>query len=326
MEDQLKLILDQAKSDIKASAPENYEELRIKYLGRKSELTKLMATVKDMPTQQRASAGKVSNQVKKEISSLLAELKAKVVEAPKVTLDPTLPALAVEFGRLHPITQMTERLTRLFLSLGFSVASGPELETEEFNFNLLNIPDEHPARDEWDTFWIERKKDPNISYLMRTHTSPVQLRYMREHTPPIKVIAPGRTYRYEAEDATHSSVFHQLEGLYIDRNVNVGHLKQILLQVFQSVLGSDVKLRFRPSYFPFTEPSFEVDVWYRNEWLEMGGAGMVHPKVLENGNIDPNTFTGFAFGLGIDRLVMIKHNIPDVRFLYSGNLNFLKQF
>lgn len=325
--EQLDKLHEQAKKDIAAVTAEDYEAVRTRYLGRKSELNELLSRLADLPETQRAIVGKLGNEVKADITKLLKDAKDKLILATTpVHFDPTIPGVRLPLGRLHPGTQVTNELIDLFRGLGFNVAEGPEVELEEYNFNLLNIPADHPARDEWDTFWITRKDGDANNVLLRTHTSPVQLHYMLEHQPPLRVIAPGRTFRFEAEDATHSSVFNQLEGLVVDRNITVSHLKGTLETVFKKILGEDINLRLRPSFFPFTEPSFEVDVWFRGEWLELGGAGMVHPQVLLNANIDPETYSGFAFGLGIDRLVMLKYGIKDVRLLLSGNLEFLKQF
>lgn len=320
-------IREQAKKDIEGLTAQNLDAIKTRYLGRKSELNELLSRLKDLPEGQRVEVGKLGNIVKKEITEAFKKAEAGLVTNPlPLGFDPTIPGTRLAIGRLHPITQVTRELVELFSGLGFSVAEGPEIESEEYNFNLLNIPPDHPARDEWDTFWIRRKEGARDNLLLRPHTSPVQLRYMQNHPVPIRVIAPGRTFRFEAEDATHGSVFNQLEGLMVDRNISVGHLKATLEIIFSKLLGEDISLRLRPSFFPFTEPSFEVDVWFRGEWLELGGAGMVHPQVLRNANIDPDTYSGFAFGLGIDRLAMLKHNIKDVRLLLSANTNFLNQF
>lgn len=320
-------IREQAKKDIGGLTSQNLDAVKTRYLGRKSELNELLSRLKDLPEGQRVEIGKLGNIVKKEITEAFKKAESElVVSSLPAGFDPTIPGIRLPLGRLHPITQLTRELVELFSGLGFSVAEGPEIESEEYNFNLLNIPPDHPARDEWDTFWIRRKEGAKDNLLLRPHTSPVQLRYMQDHPVPIRVIAPGRTFRFEAEDATHGSVFNQLEGLMVDRNISVGHLKATLEIIFAKLLGSDISLRLRPSFFPFTEPSFEVDVWFRGEWLELGGAGMVHPQVLRNANIDPDVYSGFAFGLGIDRLAMLKHNIKDVRLLLSSNINFLNQF
>jgi len=223
-------------------------------------------------------------------------------------------------GHLHPITQTIEDIVRIFGELGFSVANGPEIETEYYNFDALNIPADHPARDLWDTFWLSDGR------LLRTHTSPVQVRYMEKHKPPIRIIVPGKVYRFEATDATHEAQFFQVEGLYVDKNVSLAELKGTITEFFKRFIGKDVKLRFRPSFFPFVEPGIEVDIARGGKWLEVMGAGMVHPKVLERVGIDPKKYQGFAFGGGIDRFLMVKYGIPDIRLLWENDLRLLEQF
>jgi len=326
MENQLKTILAEVKKAVAKATPADYETLRVEYLGRKAELSQILRQVKDMSDAEKKTLGRIGNEVKTEITNLIETLNSGTGQGIPAHFDPTLPGIAPEGGHLHPITQMTEQLVELFGTLGFSVAEGPEVELEKFNFDLLNIPADHPARDEWDTFWIRNVDGAEDNILLRTQTSPVQLRYMQDHKPPIRIIAPGRTFRYEAEDATHSSTFNQLECLLVDENISISHLKATLQILVDSVLGSDTKIRLRPSFFPFTEPSFELDAWSQGKWLELGGAGMVHPQVLKNGGIDSHKYSGFAFGIGIDRLVLLKHGITDIRPLLSGDLNFLKQF
>lgn len=215
----------------------------------------------------------------------------------------------------------------IFAEMGFSMASGPEIETEYYNFDALNIPTEHPARDMWDTFWVKPRKD---NKLLRTHTSPVQIRYMEKHGAPVRIIAPGKVFRHEATDATHEAEFFQLEGLVVEKGISIGHLKWTVAEFFKKFLGPDVEIRLRPSYFPFTEPSVEIDVKFTSSkgtrWLEVMGAGMVHPNVLSAVKIDPKQYTGFAFGVGIDRLLMIRHEIDDIRLFYGGDLRFVRQF
>jgi phenylalanyl-tRNA synthetase alpha chain len=236
-------------------------------------------------------------------------------------------------GHLHPITQAIRDIERVFAPLGFSVVSGPEMEDERHNFDALNIPVDHPSRDMQDTFWIQSKNTVQKSdILLRTHTSPVQIRYMEEKlrrkiAPPYRIIVPGKVFRNEATDATHEAQFYQVEGLYVDRSVSMGHLKWTLLHFFRQFFCDErIIVRFRPSFFPFTEPSAEVDMQRGGNWLEMGGAGLVHPKVLEAVGLSPARYSGFAFGVGIDRLVMIRHGIPDVRLLYNGDLRVVNQF
>ncbi|MDD5605785.1 MAG: phenylalanine--tRNA ligase subunit alpha [Patescibacteria group bacterium] len=325
LRDILKEILAAAEADLKSATFKDLEQLKIKYLGRKSALSLALRQIKDLPDDERGPLGRLGNEIKQKISAMLEQFAAgqdHIVD----DLDFTIPGIEPLMGHLHPITQTIGDLIDFFAGLGFSVAEGPEVETEEYNFDLLNIPPDHPARDMWDTFWVSRGKDSAHSTLLRTHTSPVQLRYMRESKPPIRIIAPGRTFRYEAEDATHSSVFYQLEGLMVDKGITLGHLKAVIDAMVKHILGDDVKTRLRPSYFPFTEPSFEVDVWFEGRWLELMGCGMVNPKVLENGGIDSSVYTGFAFGMGIERIIMAKYKITDIRNFYGTNFDFLKQF
>lgn len=223
-------------------------------------------------------------------------------------------------GNLHPITQYMRDTLKIFEELGFDVFEGPEVDTEWYNFDSLNVASDHPARDVQDTFWLSDGK------LLRTQTSNNQVRYGEKHRPPIKAVFPGNVFRNEATDAKHETTFMQLEGLYIDKNINVGHLFWTLDYFFKKTYGENIKIRFRPHYFPYTEPSFEVDVEFRGKWFELLGSGMVHPKVIDNMGIDSTKYSGFAFGLGIDRLVMLKYNIEDIRHFHSGDLRFLKQF
>lgn len=235
-----------------------------------------------------------------------------------------------EKGHLHPITQMVREIYSIFYGLGFEVADGPELEDEFHNFDALNIPKDHPARDMQDTFWIKQgEKDKNGDgkrSVLRTHTSSVQIRYMETHKPPIRIIVPGKVFRNEATDATHEAQFYQMEALYVDKNVSLAHLKGALENMFKKLFGDDVVIRFRPSFFSFTEPSVEVDMQWKGKWLEMGGAGLVHPNVFKAVDIDPDEWQGFAFGFGLDRIAMLKFGIDDVRFLYNGDLRLVNQF
>lgn len=224
---------------------------------------------------------------------------------------------------IHPLNQIISRTEAIFRELGFAVATGPEIETEFYNFDALNIPAHHPARDMWDTFWL---KPENSKKLLRTHTSPVQVRYTETHKPPIRIIVPGKVFRHEATDATHEAQFFQLEGLLIEEGASLANLKYVLEYYFEKLFGEKTPVRFRPSFFPFTEPSVEIDMFYNGKWLEIMGAGMVHPKVLMNMGIDPRAYRGFAFGGGIDRLAMLKFGIPDVRDLYHGDLRLINQF
>lgn len=226
-------------------------------------------------------------------------------------------------GRLHPITIAIREMADIFDSMGFGVVQGPELETEHYNFDALNIPADHPSRDMWDTFWVKTAGGEERKVL-RTHTSPMQIRWLEKHGAPTRIVVPGKVFRNEATDATHEAQFYQLEGLAVGEDITLAHLKGTLERFCKEYFGSDAKVRLRPSYFPFTEPSVEVDVWFpaQQKWLEVMGAGMVHPKVLENAGVDAATYQGFAFGLGIERFVMIKHGIPDVRLFHSGDIRF----
>ena len=246
-------------------------------------------------------------------------------------IDVTLPGKAPKRGHMHPVSLMMRDIGDIFGNMGFTIADGPEVETEHYNFDALNIPKDHPARDMWDTFWLKDKEGLE-RLLLRTHTSPVQIRYMEEHEPPIRIIAPGKVFRYEATDATHETQFYQFEGLMIGKDVSLANLKGVLSEFFEKVFGRKMEVRFRPSYFPFTEPSVEIDIGWTDskgnveKWIEVMGAGMIHPEVLRAGGIDPDKWQGFAFGGGVDRFVMLKYGIPDVRTLYTGDLRVVKQF
>lgn len=229
-------------------------------------------------------------------------------------------------GHLHPLSLMVESIHAIFRDMDFDIARGPEIETEFYNFDALNVPKDHPARDMQDTFWLKQNKDALERLVLRTHTSAIQVRHMQSNKPPFRIITPGKVFRNEATDATHEAQFYQIDAMVIDEKVSVAELKGTLLTFFKKLLGEHVSIRFRPSYFPFVEPGFEVDIEFGGRWLEVMGAGMVHPEVLKAGGLDPKKWRGFAFGGGIDRLVMIKHNIPDVRLLYSGDLRLVNQF
>jgi phenylalanyl-tRNA synthetase alpha chain len=229
-------------------------------------------------------------------------------------------------GHLHPLTLAIRDINTIFQKMGFVVAEGPERETEFYNFDALNVPADHPARDMQDTFWLKDKSRDGERMLLRTHTSPVQIRYMEKHKPPLRIIVPGKVYRNEATDATHEAQFYQIEGLVVDKHVSLAHLRGTLDTFFKEYLGKDVEIRFRPSFFPFTEPSVEVDALFKGKWLEVMGAGLVHPHVLESAKLDPKEWQGFAFGGGVERLAMIKYGISDVRDFYSGDLRFVNQF
>ncbi|PJE73622.1 MAG: phenylalanine--tRNA ligase subunit alpha [Candidatus Terrybacteria bacterium CG10_big_fil_rev_8_21_14_0_10_41_10] len=249
----------------------------------------------------------------------------------KKFIDVTAPGKRPAIGHLHPLTQAMEKTGRIFESMGFEIADGPEMESEYYNFDALNIPSHHPARSMWDTFWLKEPSGHGAEIgqklLLRTHVTSVDIRYLENNQPPIKIISMGRVFRNEATDATHETQFYQLDGLMINEKANMANLKAVMKAYFKEFFGdSDLEVRFRPSYFPFVEPAVEVDVKFGGKWLEVAGAGMVHPKVLEMAKLDSNKYQGFAFGMGLDRLVMVKHKIDDVRLFYSGDLRFIKQF
>jgi len=309
------------------------DELRVKYLGRNGELTKELKTLGGLLMEEKKKKGADLNNLKKIISEKLEEKKKEALKGESVenAFDITAPGAKFEKGSLHPVSIIFEEMFSIFKKLGFSIADGPEVESDWYNFQALNFPKDHPVRDTQDTFFIDDE------VVLRTHTSPVQIRYMEKSKPPIRIIVPGRVYRRDS-DVTHTPMFHQLEGLVVDENVSFSDLKGTLEYFVRELYGKDRKLRFRPHHFPFTEPSAEVDVscgicagkgcrsCKYSGWLEILGAGMVHPNVLMNSGIDPEKYTGFAFGLGIDRIAMLKYNIDDLRLLYEGDLRFNKQF
>ncbi len=314
------------------------EDIRIKYLGKKGELTAVLRGMGQLTPEERPVVGQLANEVRADIEKAITEKKANAEKAMlekklrSEKIDVTMPASALKAGRLHPLTKVQRELEDIFIGLGFSIAEGPEVEYDYYNFQALNIPENHPARDTQDTFYITN----NI--LLRSQTSPVQVRTMEVQKPPIRIISPGRVYRSDAVDATHSPLFHQLEGLVVDKGVTMGDLKGILELFAQRMFGENTKIRFRPHHFPFTEPSAEVDVscfacggkgcrvCKGEGWIEILGAGMVHPNVLRGCDIDPDVYSGFAFGMGIERIVMTKYNIDDMRLLYENDTRFLSQF
>ena len=316
------------------------EELRVAALGRKGALTELLKGLKDFSIEEKKQAGPLGNALKAALSAALDEktefFTAKQIndELNKVTLDLTLPGYPVAKGHRHPLSVAQDRMTDILSRLGFEWAEGPWVEDEKHNFDLLNIPLHHPARDAQDTFFVDGK----MPLVLRTHTSNVQSRYMEKHKPPLRIMAPGRVFRNDSLDATHSPVFHQIEGLYVDKNVSMASLKSDLTAFMKGLFGNKAEIRFRPSFFPFTEPSVEVDVkcvfcqgkggnvCKGSGWIEMLGAGVVHPNVLKNCGIDPEQFSGYAFGMGVERLAMMMLNIKDIRTFYENDLRVLKQF
>jgi len=374
-----------------ASNIEVLEKIRIKYLARRGLLTQILRSLKDLPLDQRQKIGPVANFFKKELIKLIEDKKEQLKEEVLEKIDLTRPAAKIHRGHFHPLTIVEEKICRIFSAMNFSIVEGPEIETEYFNFDALNIPPFHPARDLWNTLWLKTPKTPktqidadktpktqinadktpktqinadrtqinadtsrrsaptqinadrtqinadNINVaqrrrqrqsalLLRTHTSPVQIRYMQTHQPPFQIIAPGRVFRYEATDASHEINFHQVEGLMVGENVSLANFKFIVEEFFKKFFGQNIELRYRPSYFPFVEPGLEVEIKLKNSWLEVMGAGMVHQKVFEAVRYNPYEIKGFAFGLGLERLAMIKYKISDIRLFYSGDLRFIKQF
>lgn len=307
------------------------ENARIQYLGVNGRFTALMKQLGSLPKEERPAAGKLINQAKSELEVALEAKRAALelrAALPQEPTDFTLPGRRRPSGRLHPLTQVTEDIVRSFRRLGFAVADGPEVEDEYHCFDALNTAADHPARDLQDTFYLQTASKP----LLRTHTSSVQIRVMEKQRPPIRVIVPGRVYRRDNADATHNPTFHQIEGLYVDQNVTVGDLKGTVEFVFRELLGTDVKLRFRPHYFSYTEPSYEIDFTNAlvrklgKEWMEIAGCGMVHPQVFENVGYDPEVWSGWAFGFGIERLAMLRYGVNDIRLFYENDVRFLSQF
>lgn len=326
-----------ALADLRAAAnAAALDQARVAYLGANGKFTALMKQLATLPKDQKPAAGKAINEAKLELESALAQCRAdlELKEAfPKEPADFTLPGRRRRLGRLHPLTQVTEDIVRSFRKIGFVVADGPEVEDDYHCFDALNTPADHPARDTQDTFYLGAGSGPNATpALLRTHTSSVQIRVMEKQPPPVRIIVPGRVYRRDNADATHNPTFHQVEGLYVDRDVTVSDLKGTVEFVFRELMGPETRIRFRPHYFSYTEPSFEIDFSSAltrkmgKEWLEIAGCGMVHPQVFENVGYDPEVWTGWAFGFGIERIAMIRYGINDIRLFYENDLRFLRQF
>ena len=307
------------------------EHIKGSYLGAQGKFTALMKQLGSLPKEEKPVAGKLVYQVKAELETVLTERRAELelkAALPKEPTDFTLPGRRRSLGKLHPLTQVTEDIVRSFRKIGFVVADGPEIEDDYHCFDALNTPADHPARDSQDTFYL----GTTDKFLLRTHTSSVQIRVMKSQPPPVRIIVPGRVYRRDNADATHNPTFQQIEGLYVDKHVTVGDLKGTVEFVFRELLGEDVDLRFRPHYFSYTEPSYEIDFSspmvrkMGKQWLELAGCGMVHPQVFENVGYDPEIWTGWAFGFGIERLAMLRYEINDIRLFYENDVRFLKQF
>lgn len=333
----LKLIKNQSKKEINlAKELEDLDKIWQKYLGKKGELTLLFKEFKKLSPEERKEMGQQANEIKQEVEKAIEEKREQLLKNQRQKkknkfIDVTLPGKKIPRGHLHPITQVLFECEEIFGKMGFSVVEGPEIENEWYNFDALNIPEDHPARDMWSTLWLKvpvnsKPRNKDQKYLLRTHTSPNQVRYMEKHNPPVRIIVPGRVFRYEATDASHEIQFYQLEGLMVDKDISLANLKAILIEFFKNFFSKNIEMRFRPGYFPFTEPSIEADIKFEGKWLEILGGGMVHPNVFKNAGLNPKDCQGFAFGVGIDRLAMLKYKINDIRLFYSGDLRFLEQF
>ena len=335
MKEKLQGILQTAKEQLAAAKDSRaLDEARVKFLGKKGELTALLKGMKDVAAEERPVVGQLINDVRAEIETIIDKQKKLIEQAAlekkleAETIDVTLPGEDVVIGKKHPLNIVLDEFKEIFLGLGFSIAEGPEVELDHYNFEALNIPKDHPARDTQDTFYITE------NVLLRTQTSPMQIRTMEKQAPPIRIICPGRVYRSDAVDATHSPIFHQIEGLVVDKNITFSDLKGTLEMFIKKLYGPDTRVRFRPHHFPYTEPSAEMDMscfkcggkgcsLCKGEgWIEILGCGMVHPKVLENCGIDPEVYSGFAFGVGLERIVMMRYGIDDMRLLYENDLRF----
>jgi phenylalanyl-tRNA synthetase alpha chain len=320
------------------------EAWRVRYLGRKSSFTQILRSLATLPLEERRAVGARANELKNSLEAAFTDKKislerTSVFSLQRESLDITLPGQRIALGRLHPTTQILEEICDIFNSMGFQVVEGPEVEWDYYNFEALNMPVDHPARDMFATLWMDfETKTGDRSMLLRTHTSPVQIRVMEKSRPPIRIIAPGRVYRYEATDATHEWMFYQVEGLAVDKNITLADLKGTLFEFARRLFGEERKCRFRCDYFPFVEPGVEVAIdcmvchgagcrlCGNSGWIEILGAGMVHPEVLRRVDIDPEVYSGFAFGMGVERIPILRYGIEDIRLFYSNDLRFLRQF
>ncbi len=339
MKDRIKQIEEAALQEIASAnaAKDQLDALRIKYLGRKGIIAELFKSMSELEAGERPEAGQLINALKNSVTKALDEKIAAASETEEVKdrIDITLPGISQGLGRLHPITKTIQEICGIFISLGFRVVEGPEIETEHYNFETLNIPLEHPSRDAFDTFYLKSEE----KLLLRSHTSPVQTRFMEKNKPPFSIVVPGKVFRPDATDASHSFMFHQVEGLAVGDNIKFSDLKGVLTIFAKQMFGESTKMRFRPSFFPFTEPSAEVDISCilcggegkcslcgGKGWLEILGAGMVNPKVFEKVGYDPEKVTGFAFGMGVERIAILKYGISDIRMFFENDLRFLRQF
>lgn len=335
MSQEIEQIRQQALSELQqAEEAETIRELSVRYLGRKGRVTRFLRNISQLPAEQRPVAGKRANEVKKELESAFDDALARLAEKQEEdgeAIDVSLPGRPAPLGTLHPITRITRMISSIFERMGFGIAEGPEVESDYYNFESLNIPKNHPARDMQDTFYV------SDNVVLRTHTSPIQVRYMESRQPPVRIIAPGKVYRCDS-DLTHTPMFHQVEGLLVDEKVSFGDLKGTLTAFVHQIFDPETSLRFRPSFFPFTEPSAEVDiqcvmcrgsgckVCSNTGWLEVLGCGMVHPAVFENVGYDTSRYSGFAFGMGVERIAMLKYGINDIRMFFENDIRFLRQF
>ena len=337
----IKKVLNQAKKDIElCSNQRDLQDIKVAYLGKKGKITELLKSLKDLSLEEKKNTGAKLNLLRIEVDNLLRSRSDKLkiqeinTKLQNEAIDISFPPPNSINSKVHPISKTFDEVINIFGSMGYSVAEGPDIETDYFNFSALNIPENHPAREMQDTFYINDKDKNHKPYVLRTHTSPVQIRTLLDQKPPVKIIAPGRTYRCDS-DSTHSPMFHQVEGLLINENANMGDLKGTLIEFCKQFFNvQNLKVRFRPSYFPFTEPSAEMDIAYEivnnkiqlgqgEQWLEILGCGMVNPIVLKNCNVDTNIFQGFAFGVGLDRITMLKYGLTDIRSFFSGNLSWI---
>lgn len=340
MQKELEHLRERAKEELKTLTEQtDLEKIKIKYLGRKGELAEIMKKFKELAQEERPKIGALLNEVKIDIEKSFHEI-TKNFRSPTASatnFDVTLPGIKPERGHMHPVLQVQRELEDLFHSMGFMVLDGPEVESEFYNFEALNIPSWHPARDMQDTFYV-KSGSPENRLLLRTHTSPMQVRALQQYGVPLRAVVPGRVFRYEATDASHENTFWQMEGLVVDKDISVSHLIAVMKELLQGIFHREVEVRLRPGYFPFVEPGFELDircficggagcsVCKQRGWVELLPCGLVHPKVLEAGGVDPKQYSGFAFGLGLSRLVMMRYKIDDIRLLLGGDLRFLKQF